>query len=134
MLDPISEMLTKIRNAQQARHKTVTVSASRLKLALAKLLEKEGFVSAVSKEKRGTFDVLRITLKYYPVSNTEKAPAIRGLRRVSKEGQRIYIKSKDVRSVKNNYGLALISTSKGVMTDFEAKKSGLGGEYICEVW
>jgi small subunit ribosomal protein S8 len=134
MLDPISEMLTKIRNAQLAGHKTVTVSASKLKLALAKILEKEGFVSAVSKEKQGDFDVIRITLKYYTISNTNKVSAIKGIRRISKEGQRIYIKSKDVRSVKNNYGTALISTSKGVMTDYDARKTGLGGEYICEVW
>lgn len=134
MLDPISEMLTKIRNAQLAGHKTVTISASKLKLALAKILEKEGFVSAVSKEKQGDFDVIKITLKYYTISNTNKVSAIKGIRRISKEGQRIYIKSKDVRSVKNNYGTALISTSKGVMTDYDARKTGLGGEYICEVW
>ena len=134
MLDPISEMLTKIRNAQMAQHKTVTISASKLKMALAKILEKEGFVSAVSKEKQGDFDVIRITLKYYTISNTNKVSAIKGIRRISKEGQRIYIKSKDVRSVKNNYGTALISTSKGVMTDYDARKTGLGGEYICEVW
>jgi small subunit ribosomal protein S8 len=134
MLDPISEMLTKIRNAQMAQHKTVIISASKLKMALAKILEKEGFVDAVAKEKQANFDVIKITLKYYTISNTNKAPAVKGIRRISKEGQRIYVKSKDVRSVKNNYGVALISTSKGVMTDHDAKKAGLGGEYICEVW
>jgi small subunit ribosomal protein S8 len=134
MLDPISEMLTKIRNAQMAGHKTVIISASKLKMALAKILEKEGFVDAVVKDKQDDFDVIKITLKYYTISNTNKIPAIKGIRRISKEGQRIYVKSKDVRSVKNNYGVALISTSKGVMTDHDAKKTGLGGEYICEVW
>ena len=130
MLDPISEMLTKIRNAQMAQHKTVIISASKLKMALAKILEKEGFVDAVAKEKQANFDVIKITLKYYTISNTNKTPAVKGIRRISKEGQRIYVKSKDVRSVKNNYGVALISTSKGVMTDHDAKKAGLGGEYI----
>ena len=134
MLDPISEMLTKIRNAQLAGHKTVTISASKLKMALAVILAKEGFIESVTKEKQADFEVIKITLKYYTISNTSKAPAIKGIRRISKEGQRIYVKSKEVRSVKNNYGIALISTSKGVMTDYDAKKTGLGGEYVCEVW
>ena len=134
MLDPISEMLTRIRNAQTAGLGNVTLGASKLKLALAKILEKEGFVESVTKEKRDDFDMLKIILKYYKVSNTQKIPAIRGIRRISKEGQRIYLKSKEVGKVKNNYGIAIISTSKGVMTDHDAKKTGLGGEYVCEVW
>ncbi|MFZ2225835.1 MAG: 30S ribosomal protein S8 [Candidatus Moraniibacteriota bacterium] len=134
MLDPISEMLTRIRNAQTAGLSTVTLGASKLKLALAKILEKEGFVESVTKEKRDDFDMLKIILKYYKVSNTQKVPAIKGIRRISKEGQRIYLKSKEVGRVKNNYGIAIISTSKGVMTDHDAKKTGLGGEYVCEVW
>ena len=134
MLDPISDMLTRIRNAQTAGLGNVTLGASKLKLALAKILEKEGFVESVTKEKRDDFDMLKIILKYYKVSNTQKIPAIRGIRRISKEGQRIYLKSKEVGRVKNNYGIAIISTSKGVMTDHDAKKTGLGGEYICEVW
>ena len=134
MLDPISEMLTKIRNAQTAGLSNVSLSFSKLKLALAKILEKEGFIESVVKEKQADFDVLKIVLKYYTVSNTQKIPAIKGLRRISKEGQRIYVRNKDIKQVKNNYGIAIISTSKGVMTDYESKKSGLGGEYICEVW
>lgn len=134
MLDPISEMLTKIRNAQQAGHKTVSVSASKIKLALAKILEKEGFVEAVSMEKNKNFDDIKIGLKYYPVSNTKKIPAIKGLRRISTEGQRIYVRNKDIKGVKSGYGVAIISTSKGVMTDKESKASKLGGEYICEIW
>lgn len=134
MLDPISEMLTKIRNAQLAQHKSVFVDASKLKMALAKILEKEGFILAAGKEKQGNFDMIKLDLKYNIISNTKKIPAITGIRRISKEGQRIYVKSKDVKNVKNNYGVALISTSKGIMTGYEAKKAGLGGEYICEVW
>lgn len=134
MLDPISEMLTRIRNAQIAGLSQVFVGASNLKLALAKILEKEGFIQSVTKEKRDNFDVLKLILKYYTVSQTQKIPAIRGIRRISKEGQRIYVKNKKVNRVRNNYGIAIISTSKGVMTDYDLRKSGLGGEYICEVW
>lgn len=134
MLDPISEMLTKIRNAQMASHDSVFVNASKLKMALAKILEKEGFVNSVGRGKQGDFDVIRIILKYYSISKTSKVPAIQGIKKISKEGQRIYVKNKEVKNVKNNYGVAIISTSKGLMTDFEAKKAGLGGEYICEVW
>ena len=134
MLDPISEMLTKIRNAQTAGLSSVVLGASKLKFSLAKILEKEGFVETVTKEKQATFDMIKIVLKYYKVSNTQKIPAIKGIRRISKEGQRIYVKNRDVVRVKSSYGIAMISTSKGVMTDYEAKKSGLGGEYVCEVW
>lgn len=134
MLDPISEMLTRIRNAQTAGLSHVVFGASKLKFALAKILEKEGFVEAVTKEKQDNFDAIRIVLKYYVISNTQKIPAIKGIRRISKEGQRIYVKNKEVKGVKNNYGIAIISTSKGVMTDYDSKKAGLGGEYVCEVW
>ncbi|MFA7208942.1 MAG: 30S ribosomal protein S8 [Parcubacteria group bacterium] len=134
MLDPIAEMLTRIRNAQQAGHQDVVVGASKLKLAIAKILEKEGFVAAVAKEKADMIENMKIELKYHRVSNTKKLPAIKEIKRVSKEGQRIYVKSKDIRSVKNNFGISIISTPKGVMTGFEARKQGLGGEVVCEVW
>jgi small subunit ribosomal protein S8 len=134
MSDPISAMLTKIRNAQMAGHKEVTVSASKLKMALAQILEKEGFVESVAKEAGDSHEILRIKLKYYQKSGTEKLPAIQGIKRVSREGQRIYIKKKTIRPVKNTYGIGIISTSRGVMTDAQSKKMGLGGEYICEVW
>ncbi|MDP1883923.1 MAG: 30S ribosomal protein S8 [Candidatus Moranbacteria bacterium] len=134
MLDPIAEMLTRIRNAQQAGHQNVVVGASRLKSAIAKILEKEGFVAAVAKEKSDAIENIKIELKYHRISNTKKMPAIKEIKRVSKEGQRIYVKSKDIRAVKNNFGISIISTPKGVMTGFEARKQGLGGEVICEVW
>jgi small subunit ribosomal protein S8 len=134
MTDTIAQMLTKIRNAQMAGHKEVWINASKLKLAIAKILEKEGFVESVAKEAGDHFDKIKIGLKYYPVSGTKRLPAIKGIRRVSTEGQRIYLKSKDIRKVKNNYGIAVVSTSKGVMTGAESRKMGLGGEYICEVW
>jgi len=136
MLDPIAEMLTRLRNAQMAGHKEVEMSASKLKLAIAKILEREGFVEDVIqlKDSDSNFDKLKVVLKYYKKSNTEKLPAIKGLRRISKEGQRIYVGKSDIRKVKNGYGIGIISTSKGIMTDQESKMQGLGGEYICEVW
>lgn len=134
MLDPIAEMLTKIRNAQSAERDYVVVGASKLKTALAKILEKEGFIDSVKEEKGNKFNSLRLNLKYHVISKTKKLPAISGIKRVSKEGQRIYVKRGEVRKVKNNFGIGIISTSKGVMTDYESRKSGLGGEYICEVW
>lgn len=133
-MDKVSEMLTKIRNASLARHKVTTVGFSNLKLAIAKILEKEGFVASVSREEIEGKEVINIGLKYRKISNTEIAPVINGIRKVSKLGQRIYIKSKDIKRVKNNFGSAIFSTSKGIMTGEESKKIGLGGEYICEVW
>ncbi len=134
MLDPIAEMLTRIRNAQGAGKREVLVEASKLKLSIAKVLEKEGFVESVAREKDESFEKIKINLKYYPLSLTQKIPAIRQIRRVSREGQRIYVKHNAIRRVKNNFGISIISTSRGIMTGEEATKLGLGGEYICEVW
>jgi small subunit ribosomal protein S8 len=97
-------------------------------------LEKEGFVESVVIENGDHFDKVRIGLKYHSITGTKKLPVIKGIKRISKEGQRIYLKSKDIRSVKNNYGIAIVSTSRGVMTGSESQKLGLGGEYICQVW
>jgi len=133
-MDTIAEMLTRIRNAQKAGKKEARISASKLKLAIAKILEKEGFIESVSEETIDNFKNIKIVLKYYKISNTQKDPAIKEINRISKEGQRIYIGNKKIKNVKNRYGIAIISTSKGVMTGEEAKKNGLGGEYICEVW
>jgi small subunit ribosomal protein S8 len=134
MSDTIAAMLTSIRNAQRAGKKEVLIPASKLKLAIAEVLEKEGFFESVSKEMVTDFEKIKIVFKYYKVSNTKKIPAIKQIKMISKQGQRIYIKNKDIRNVKNNFGIAVVSTSKGIMTNAEAKKSGLGGEYICEVW
>jgi len=134
MLDPIAEMLARIKNAQRAGKKDVLIKASNLKLAIAKILEKENFVGKVIKEKIDSFENIRIGLKYYSISNTKKVPVIQDIKRVSKEGQRIYTRNKDIKAVKNRFGISIISTSKGVMTGEEARKNGLGGEYICQVW
>lgn len=133
-MDTIAEMLTRIRNAQGAGKKEVLIKASKLKLAIASILEKEGFIESVSEEDVDNLKNIKIGLKYYKISNTQKLPAIKQIKRVSKEGQRIYIQNKDIKNVKNKFGIAIISTSKGVMTGAEARKNGLGGEYICEVW
>lgn len=133
-MDTIANMLTKIRNAQLAGHKEVEIQSSKLKVALANILENEGFIEKVTEEKGENTNQIKLVLKYFNVSGTKKSPAIKGIRKVSKVGQRIYIKSKDVKSVKNKFGIGVISTSKGLMTDYEARKEGMGGEYICEVW
>lgn len=134
MLDPIADMLTRIRNAQMVKHKEVSVPFSKLKLSIAKILEQRNFIESVKKEMGETFPVLKIVLKYEVVSNTEKNPAIREIKRVSRQGQRIYVKKTDIKRVKNGYGISIISTSRGMMTGDKAKKMGLGGEIICEVW
>lgn len=134
MLDPIAEMLTRIRNAQAAGRTAVVVSASKLKYTIAKILEQEGFVASVEKETDGVRENLRIGLKYTAVSPTEKSPAIREITRVSKEGQRVYVKKNEIQKVKSGYGIAIVSTSAGVMTGAEAHRRGLGGEYICKLW
>jgi small subunit ribosomal protein S8 len=133
-MDKIAEMLTKIRNAQMAGHKEVRITASKVKLAIAKILESEGFVASVSQERDNNTEVIKIDLKYRKVSPTKKLPAIQGIRRVSKLGQRIYIKKGEINKVKNGFGIGIISTSKGIMTNEQSRKTGLGGEYICEVW
>lgn len=134
MMDPISDMLTRIRNAQRVGLPDVVMPISKLKLVIANILEKEGFVALVKSEKIGKHDQLRIVLKYNVISNTKREPAILGIQRVSKLGQRIYVRKGDIKKVRNNYGIAIVSTSKGVMTGGDARKLGLGGELICEVW
>ena len=135
MIDPIAEMLTKIRNAHLAGHEEVRVRFSKIKLAIAKILEREGFIDFAEKEKDGQTESIRIKLKYTRIpGDFKKSPSIKGIKRISREGCRIYVGSKEIKSVKNNYGLAVISTSRGVMTGEEARKLGLGGEYVCQVW
>jgi len=129
MVDPISDMLTRIRNAQAVSHETVVIPFSKLKLNLAKILEKEGLVDKVSIQGRKVKKVIEIKLKY---KNGQSV--IDNLKRVSKPGRRIYIRKDKLRPIRQGYGLAVISTSKGLMTNEEAKKKGLGGEVLCEIW
>jgi small subunit ribosomal protein S8 len=128
-MDPISDMLTAIKNAQAVKKETVEVPFSNLKFEIAKILEKNGFVEKVGKKGVKKKKVIEIKLKY-----ENGLPAISGLKRISKPGQRIYLPVKKIRKVKGGYGIAIISTSKGVMTDKEARKLKVGGEILCEVW
>jgi len=129
MTDPIADMLTRIRNAQAVSRPMVTVPFSKLKFNLAKILEKEGLIREIATKGRKTRKVIEIKLKY------EKGiPTISGLKRISKPGRRIYLKKKGLRPVRQGYGLAIISTPSGLMTNKEARKKGLGGEVLCEIW
>lgn len=128
-MDPVSNMLTLIRNAQAVRRETVSVPFSEIKYQIAKILAKNGFVGGVEKKGRKTQKIIEITLKY-----DNGSPKIFGLKKVSKPGQRIYKKFREIKSVKGGYGIAIVSTPRGLMTNKEARKQKLGGELICEVW
>ncbi len=134
MLDPIADMLTRLRNAQAAGLASVRVPASKLKMAILNLLARENFIESVSVEEDGVKKNILVTLKYEQVSLTKKRSAIQDIVRMSKEGRRMYVKRNEVTKVKNGYGIAVLSTSQGVMTGGEAYAKGLGGEYICQVW
>jgi len=135
MLDPIADMLTRIRNAQQAGHSEVLIPFSKLKMAILNIFQKNRFIASAKQEKdeNSGFPVIKVILKYNQVGN-KKVPVIHSLKRISKEGQRIYIKKDDIHKIKNGLGFTIISTSQGVLTSDEAKKKGLGGEVICEIW
>ena len=129
--DVIADMLTRIRNAGTAKHETVEVPASKVKSAIADILVKEGYIKSVEKiEGVNTQGVLKITLKY--VEN--KKLAISGIKRISKPGLRVYANKEDLPKVLGGLGIAIISTSKGIMTDKEARKLGIGGEVMAYVW
>ncbi|MBU2472998.1 30S ribosomal protein S8, partial [Patescibacteria group bacterium] len=125
MVDPISDMLTRIRNAQAISNETVLVPFSNLKLNLAKILEKEGLIGKVNVQGRKINKIIEIKLSY-----KDGEPAINSIKRISKQGQRIYIKKDEIKPIRQGYGLSIISTSKGLMTNIEAKKKRLGGEVI----
>ncbi len=127
MQDPIADLLTRIRNGQAAGKVAVTVPSSKQKLAIADLLVKEGYIASVQ-EVGDVKKVLEITLKYY-----EGKPVVELIQRVSRPGLRIYKKCRDLPRIMNGLGIAVISTSKGIMTDRAARKDGLGGEVICYV-
>lgn len=128
-MDPIADMLTEIRNAQVVNKDTVSIPFSNLKYEIAKILKREGFIEKIEKKEKKVKKYIEITLKY-----SEKIPAISGLRRVSKPGQRIYLPAKKIKRVRGGYGIVVISTSKGLMTDKESRKQKIGGEVLFEVW
>ena len=129
MIDPIVDMFNRIKNAQAVLKPTVSIPFSNLKYEIAKILEKEKYIKKIEKKRRKTKKIIEISLKY-----NKNIPAIVELRRVSKSGQRIYLPVQKIKKVKGGFGIAIISTSKGLMTNKEARKNNLGGEVICEVW
>jgi small subunit ribosomal protein S8 len=128
--DPIADMLTRIRNANQMRYKTVEVPASKLKNEIARILKEEGFIVDFSIEKKDVQDMIVLELKY----GNKKERVITGLKRISKPGLRVYAKAEEVPRVLNGLGIAIVSTSKGVMTDKDARKESLGGEVLAYIW
>ncbi len=129
-MDPISDMLTRIRNAQAVDQKTVLIPFLGLTSKVAEVLLKEGFIGEFKKVKRNEVKYIRISLKY----NKDKSAFISGLKKVSKPGKRIYKKSREIKRVIDGYGIAIISTSQGLMTDKEARRQKMGGEVLCEIW
>ena len=130
MTDPIADMLTRIRNGNKANHKKITVPSSNEKKAIAQILLDEGFITGFNVEEDNKQGILTIDLKY--TENGERV--ISGLRRISKPGLRVYVKANEVPKVLDGLGTAIISTSKGLMTDRAARKENVGGEVICYVW
>lgn len=130
MTDPIADMLTRIRNAVDARHEKVDVSSSKLKLEIARVLKEEGYIKSykyVEDKKQG---IIRIYLKYGP----EKEKVISGLKKVSKPGRRIYVSEKEIPRVMGGLGIAILFTSKGILTDQQSREARVGGEVVCYVW
>ena len=128
--DPIADLLTRIRNANTAKHETVSVPASKTKVAIAKILLDEGYISGYDVIEDGLQGVIKITLKY----GANKTKVISGLKRVSKPGLRVYAGKEELPRVLRGLGIAIISTSKGIMTDKEARKNNVGGEVLAFVW
>ncbi len=131
MSDPIADMLTRIRNANTAKHDTVDIPASKMKLAIADILLKEGYVKAVDVIEEGNFKTIKITLKYGADKNEK---ILTGLKRISKPGLRVYASKDELPKVLGGLGTAIISTNKGILTDKEARKANVGGEVLAFVW
>ena len=129
MTDPIADMLTRIRNANQMRYKEVEVPASKIKVEIARILKEQGFISNYKVSKDSIQNVITLELKY-----VQKERVITGLKRISKPGLRVYASAQDIPRVLNGLGIAIISTSKGLMTDKEARTQNLGGEVLAYIW
>ena len=129
--DPIADMLTRIRNANTAKHDTVDVPASKMKIAIANILVDEGYIAKYDLVEDGNFKTIRITLKYGKDKNEK---IISGLKRISKPGLRVYANKEELPKVLGGLGIAIISTNKGVITDKEARRLGVGGEVLAFVW
>ncbi len=130
MSDPLADMLTRIRNAGKAKHKSVDIPGSQIKTALAGVLKEEGFIKNFKFIKDNKQGILRIYLKY----EGDDRHVIYGIKRVSKPSRRVYVGSSDVKTVLNGLGISVLSTSKGLITDKQAVKQNVGGEVLCEIW
>jgi small subunit ribosomal protein S8 len=130
MTDPVGDMLTRIRNAGRARHRSASCSASGLKLAVAKVLSQEGFVGEVSSQPGESYPTMTIGIRYADDGST----MMDGLRRVSKPGRRVYVGASEIPRIRKGLGMVILSTPKGVMCDRDAREAKVGGEVICEVW
>ena len=128
--DPIADMLTRIRNAQAVSKNEVLMPYSNLKFEIAKILKHEDYIDSVEKSEEAKFPQLKITLKY----DENNEPAIKTINRISKPGQRVYVGKTKIKNVLNNYGISILSTSDGLMTNKEARRKGVGGEILCEIW
>lgn len=130
MTDPIADLLTRIRNANVVKHEVVEVPSSTIKKAVSNILLQEGYLKNIEEYSDGVVAMLRITMKY----GQSKERTITGLKRISKPGLRVYCRKEEIPKVLNGLGVAIISTSKGILTDREARNLGLGGEVICYIW
>jgi small subunit ribosomal protein S8 len=130
MTDPIADMLTRIRNAYKARFEKVELPASKMKMSILQALKNEGYVKGYKLVTEGNKAQLQVSLKY----DARKQPAVSELRRLSKPGRRIYVSKDEIPQIKSGLGLAILSTSKGIITDRQARQEGVGGELICSCW
>ena len=130
MTDPIADMLTRIRNAVMVRKKEVEIPASKMKIAIARIMKEEGYIEGYEVIDDGKQGILKIKLKYTP----DRKSVIHGLERVSKPGRRVYCDKESIPHVLDGMGIAILSTSRGIMTDKQAEKLGIGGEVICYIW
>jgi len=130
MTDPVADFLTRIRNGNMVMHETVEVPGSKIKLSIARIMQEEGYIKDYEFVEDGKQGIIRIYLKYGP----DKKKVITGIKRISKPGLRVYVKKDEIPRVLGGLGTAVISTSKGLMTDKNARKQGLGGEVICYIW
>lgn len=130
MTDPIADLLTRIRNAQKAGHESVTIPRSKIKLGIVAILKKEGFVEGYVENDEGPQGHLKVFLRY----NEKQGGVIRGLKRISKPGRRVYVGKKDIPRVRDGLGLVILTTPRGLLTDLQARQAGVGGEVVCHVW
>lgn len=130
MTDPIADLLTRVRNANVVRHEVVEVPSSNIKKAISNIMLQEGYIKDIEEYADGAVPMLRLTMKY----GQNKERTITGLKRISKPGLRVYCRKEEIPKVLNGLGVAVISTSKGIVTDRDARKLGLGGEVLCYIW